>query len=80
MNDFVPTQNGNQHIPLNIETDNCIIYGNDDNEIEKDLVDNTADTYAFRYCLLKVDDKVTPVSVIPGFFNILRNQNPELKM
>ncbi|MBS1763467.1 MAG: hypothetical protein JSS90_00725 [Bacteroidetes bacterium] len=79
MNDFIPTTNGNTHIPLNIETDNCIIYGNIDNEIQKDLVDSTADSYAFRYCLLKVDEKVTPISVIPGFYNILKNINPEFK-
>lgn len=79
MNDFVNDGTANVHIPLNITVDNCIIYGNNDNEIEKDLLDSLADTYSFRNCLIKVDEKVTPVSVIPAFINTFKNQDPQFE-
>lgn len=79
MNDFVNDGTANVHIPLNITVDNCIIYGNNDNEIEKDLLDSLADTYSFRNCLIKVDEKVTPVSVIPAFINSFKNQDPQFE-
>jgi hypothetical protein len=79
MNDFISVNNTNQHIPLNIKVDNSIIYGNIDNEIEKDLLDSVNDNYQFRNCLFKVDEKVTPISVIPGFTNYIKNQNPNFE-
>ena len=76
MNDFVNDGTANVHIPLNITVDNCIIYGGNDNEIEKDLLDSLADTYSFKNNLIKVDEKITPISVIPAFINTLKNQDP----
>lgn len=55
---------------------NCIIYGNNDNELELDFKSGATSTFNFSYCILKTDEN-TPTNG-SGFDNIW-GSNPQFK-
>jgi hypothetical protein len=57
---------------------NCIIYGNNDNELELDLISGALKNHFFQNCIIKADIN-TPTSD-PNHFNVIyRNNNPQFK-
>ncbi len=56
---------------------NCIIYGNNDNELELDFESGAAAAFNFSYCIIKADNN-TPTSGT-GFDNIWRNNDPDFR-
>lgn len=58
--------------PLNLAVDNCIIYGDQDNELTLDLLSGSILNYHFANCAIKTDQNVSG----PEFTNNLINQNP----
>jgi hypothetical protein len=59
--------------PLNLFVDNCIIYGNQDNELTLDLITGGVLNYHFANCAIKTDQNVSGTE----FTNNLVNQDPQ---
>ncbi|MBK7682572.1 MAG: hypothetical protein IPJ26_08975 [Bacteroidetes bacterium] len=57
---------------------NCIIYGNNDNELELDLVSGALKNHYFQNCIIKAD--INTQTSDPNHFNVIyRNNNPQFK-
>ena len=54
---------------------NCIIYGNTDNELSFDNIENTVFKYNFSNCLIKIDESKIPD--LSKFENYIFNQEPK---
>lgn len=54
---------------------NCIIFGDNDNELELDFKNSSLKEHRFMNCILKVDNN-TPVTDPLHFFNIYKNNAP----
>lgn len=79
INNYAVNQN-NQEVPVKLDTAeflNCIIYGNNDNELELDFVSGADSIKFFRNCILKTD-KTTNVSP-PAFFTNIWKDDPKFK-
>jgi len=60
------------------EFKNCIIYGNNDNELELDFKSGALNNHNFRNCIIKADQ--TTATSDPTHFDIIyRNNNPQFK-
>jgi hypothetical protein len=57
---------------------NCIVFGNNDNELELDFRAGALAEHSFKYCILKADNN-TPTSDPAHFDNIFRNNDPQFK-
>lgn len=57
---------------------NCIVYGNNDNELELDFKSGALDNLLFSYCIIKADEN-TPTTDAAHFDNIFRNNDPDFK-
>ncbi len=57
---------------------NCIVYGNNKNELELDFKSGADSNYYFKNCLFKVDFKETSVSG-PGFDSVYTNNDPSFR-
>ncbi len=80
LNNYAEDQNG-QAVPLDLskaEFKNCIIYGNNDNELELDFKSGALSNHNFRYCIIKADNN-TPTSDALHFESIFRNNDPDFK-
>lgn len=64
--------------PLNAKFYNCIFYGNTDNEVGWDNVNNTSLNFTFDHCLLKIDPEVN-TSDINRFNQIIKNLDPQFE-
>jgi hypothetical protein len=75
------TGNGNQTIAADmVKADfrNCIVYGNNDNELELDFKSGALANHSFSHCIIKADNN-TPTSDPAHFNTIFRNNNPNFK-
>ena len=57
---------------------NCIVYGNNDNELELDFKSGALANHSFSHCIIKADNN-TPTSDPAHFASIFRNNNPNFK-
>ena len=75
------TNAGGTDVPVDMtraEFKNCIIYGDNDNELELDFKSGAQANYNFRYSIIKADNN-TPTTDITHFENPYRNSNPQFK-
>ncbi|MCB0382580.1 MAG: hypothetical protein KDD05_04570 [Psychroserpens sp.] len=82
-NFFINADNSVLLNPLNANFNNCIIYGNDNAEI--DIAGNANDValdYKFTNCLIRFDVSGNPIDFNDEehFVNIFRNDNPSFKL
>ncbi|MBL7923039.1 MAG: hypothetical protein JNL88_02465 [Bacteroidia bacterium] len=80
LNNYTTDQN-NQAIPVDMskaEFKNCIIYGENDNELELDFKSGALNNHNFRNCVIKADNN-TPTSDPLHFDVIYRNNDPDFK-
>lgn len=80
LNNYAVDQAGND-VPVDMtkaEFKNCIIYGNNDNELELDFVTGALKNHMFRNCIIKADNN-TPTTDPLHFDVIYRNNNPQFK-
>lgn len=79
INNYAVNQN-NQEVPVDLvkaEFRNCIIYGNNENELELDFVSGADSLKLFRNCILKTD-KTTDVTPA-AFFTAIYKNDPNFK-
>jgi hypothetical protein len=57
---------------------NCIVFGNNDNELELDFRQGSLAEHSFKSCILKADNN-TPTSDPAHFETIYRNNDPQFK-
>jgi len=80
LNNYAVNQSG-QDVPVDMvkaEFKNCIIYGNNDNELELDFKSGALNNHNFRNCIIKADQ--TTATSDPTHFDIIyRNNNPQFK-
>ncbi len=55
---------------------NCIIYGDNENEILLDQLEGTNLNYLFDHCLVKIDQSIYNIDEDPLFQNTILNDNP----
>ncbi|MBK9401576.1 MAG: hypothetical protein IPN36_12185 [Bacteroidetes bacterium] len=80
LNNFAIDQNG-QPVGVDMtkaEFKNCIIYGNNDNELELEFETGVLANHNFRNCIIKADN-TTPTTDILHFESIYRNNDPQFK-
>lgn len=78
LNNYAIDQN-NQAVPIDMtkaEFNNCIIYGNNDNELELDFKTGALANHIYRNCIIKADNN-TPTTDALHFENIYRNNDPQ---
>ncbi|MBK7963925.1 MAG: hypothetical protein IPK10_00465 [Bacteroidetes bacterium] len=80
LNNYTEDQAGNDVLVdmIKAEFKNCIIYGNNDNELELDFKNGALKNHLFRNCIIKADNN-TPTSDPLHFDVIYRNNNPQFK-
>ena len=80
LNNYTTDQAG-QDVPVPMtkaEFKNCIIYGNNDNELELDFKTGALNNHVFRNCIIKADGN-TPTTDLSHFPLIYLNNNPQFK-
>ena len=78
INNYYEDINGNlQYRELNkANFGNCIIYGDNENEILLDQLEGTNLNYLFDHCLVKIDQSIYNIDEDPLFQNTILNDNP----
>ena len=80
LNNYTTDQAG-QDVPVPMtkaEFKNCIIYGNNDNELELDFKTGALNNHVFRNCIIKADN--TTATTDPLHFDVIYlNNNPQFK-
>jgi hypothetical protein len=81
LNNYTEDQSGNDVLVdmTKAEFKNCIIYGNNDNELELDFKAGAADNHLFRNCIIKADGTTLTPDPSTHFITIYRNNNPQFK-
>jgi len=67
---------GDHYLPADLSATftNCIVYGSLDNELDRDKRDQSAFTYLFDHCLMKLTDSIDITT--SHFINVIKNQDP----
>lgn len=80
LNNYAVDQNS-QPLPVDLakaDFKNCIVYGDNDNELELDFKSGALANHFFSHTLIKADNN-TPTSDPMHFESIYRNNNPQFK-
>jgi hypothetical protein len=80
VNNYAVDQNS-QSIPVDLvkaDFKNCIVYGDNDNELELDFKSGALSNHFFSHSIIKADNN-TPTSDPAHFETIYRNNDPQFK-